>query len=79
MRVGCVVPYCRRTTVAGRPDAEWLCPKHWPTISKRRRQVWGRLRKQWRRYGPEKVSPARWFRIWDRLKREAIERAGGIG
>ncbi|OKO76366.1 hypothetical protein AC628_18100 [Bradyrhizobium sp. NAS96.2] len=56
------------------------CGKRWPTIPKARRRVWGRLRKHCRRYGPEAGVhfDARWWRIWDRLKRAAIEAAAGI-
>ncbi|MGY3584440.1 hypothetical protein ACVIGB_006501 [Bradyrhizobium sp. USDA 4341] len=56
------------------------CGKRWPTIPKARRRVWGRLRKRWRRYGPEvgEHFPARWWRVWAALKCEAIERAAGI-
>ncbi|WP_156927842.1 hypothetical protein [Bradyrhizobium sp. Tv2a-2] len=77
-RARCVVPFCRRTTK--RFKAEWICGNHWPLIPKAQRRVWGRLRKRWRRYGPEAGVhfDARWWRIWDRLKREAIERAAGI-
>lgn len=81
-RVHCVVPFCRRTTTPGRfgANAQWICGDHWRMVSKDRRRVWGRLRRQWRRYGPQTGIhfDARWWRIWDRLKREAIERAGGI-
>lgn len=81
-RVRCLVPFCKRTTPAGRfgPDAQWICGNHWRMIPKDRRRVWGRLRKQWRRYGPSAGEnfDARWWRIWDRLKRSAIEAATGI-
>lgn len=78
-RIPCVVPFCRRTT-AGKAGAEWICGNHWPMVPKARRRVWGRLRKRWRRYGPEAGEhfPARWWRVWAALKREAIERATGI-
>lgn len=82
-RVRCLVPFCRRTTPAGRfgADAQWICGDHWRAIPKPRRRVWGRLRKRWRRYGPQAGVhfDARWWRIWDRLKRAAIEAAAGIG
>ncbi len=78
-RISCSVPFCRRTRAnPDRVAREWICGDHWRMVPKERRQVWGRLRRQWRRFGPDKCSPERWFRIWDRLKRQAIESAMGI-
>lgn len=76
-RIACCVPFCRRTT--GRTEfSEWLCGDHWRLIDKRRRQVYGRYMRQWRRYSHGKIVPQAVDRIWNRLKREAIERAAGI-
>lgn len=33
-RVPCCVPFCRRTTARGH-FREWICPKHWPAVSRR--------------------------------------------
>ncbi|WP_166306391.1 hypothetical protein [Bradyrhizobium sp. 2S1] len=82
-RVRCLVPFCRRTTKPGRNgvNVQWICGNHWKAVPLAQRRVWGRLRRQWRRYGPEAGVhfDARWWRVWDRLKRSAIEAAGGIG
>lgn len=76
-RLLCCVPFCRRTT--GRTEfSEWLCGPHWRLVDKRKRQVYGRYMRQWRRYGPTERMAAAAGRIWERLKREAIERAAGI-
>lgn len=79
-RIQCVVPFCRRTTARFKPPTEWICGEHWKLIPHAQRRVWGRLRRQWRRFGPESgIGGERWYRVWDRLKRSAIEAAGGIG
>lgn len=76
-RIACVVPFCRRTT--GRTEfSEWLCGDHWRMVDKPKRRVYGRYMRQWRRYGPTKRMAAAADRIWNRLKREAIEKAAGI-
>ena len=75
-RIGCCVPFCRRTRLNPGFN-EWICGKHWAVIAKDRRRVYGRLKGRWRRFGDPR-DQARAWRIWDRLKREAIERAVGI-
>jgi hypothetical protein len=76
-RLACCVPFCRRST--GRTEfSEWLCGDHWRLIDKSKRRVYGRYMRQWRRYGPTERVHVAAGRIWNRLKREAIERAVGI-
>lgn len=78
------MPFCRRTT--GRAEfSEWLCGDHWRLVDKRRRRVYGRYMRQWRRFGPSGNTPEYYARvhaaagrIWNRIKRQAIERAAGI-
>jgi hypothetical protein len=79
-RLQCCVPFCRRTIKReGRPDfAEWICGKHWRLLPQKRRKVYGRVMKAWRRYRSAD-GVARADRLWFRLKRQAIEAAGGIG
>lgn len=78
-RIGCCVPYCRRTRKNDfRPGAEWICGDHWRLIDKARRRVWGRIRGRWRRFGPPAAADAIATRLWAALKRQAIERAMGI-
>lgn len=81
-RLHCCVPFCRRTT-AHTEFSEWLCGDHWRLVDRRRRQVYGRYMRQWRRYrgAPSGLSRSEHnaaHRIWERLKRQAIERAAGI-
>lgn len=72
-RLRCCVPFCNRTR---KPDeyAEWICGKHWPLTDLQSRLVYRRMK--FRRPGPE-FAQAR-GRIWDRLRRQAIERAAGL-
>jgi len=75
-RIPCAVPGCGRTTPA--PAVEWVCSDHWRAIPNAMRRVWARLRRAVRKNDPG-VSYAGYVRLWNRLKRAAIERAGGIG
>jgi hydroxyacyl-ACP dehydratase HTD2-like protein with hotdog domain len=76
-RLKCCVPFCRRTTA--RADfTEWICGEHWRLLPLRARRVYGRYTRRWRRYSPLPPVMAR-DRIWQWLKRRAIERAAGIG
>lgn len=86
-RLTCCVPFCRHTTKRVE-FLEWICGDHWRLIDKTKRQVYGRIAREWRRY---KVRPYtadatvdyrsmvnRIDRIWGSLKREAIERGAGL-
>lgn len=75
-RLGCCVPFCRRTTKRTEWD-EWLCGDHWRMIPKDKRRVYGRIVRRWRRYHKKSDVPRGW-RIWNRLKSIAIERAAGV-
>lgn len=68
-RLPCVAPGCRRT-IAGE-HGEWICPVHWRLVPRARKRAWARLRRIMKRYGEDAVQQDRYFRIWDRLKREA--------
>lgn len=57
---------------------EWICGDHWLMVDKKRRRVWGRFYGRWRRFGPPENAPSIKRRLWDCLKRQAIERAAGI-
>lgn len=94
-RIQCCVPFCKRTARAkGFPGEEIICGKHWMMVSKPTRRFQKRaLRKAvafMETYpDPADVPPAlqdyaiRLIKIslkaWERVKKEAIEAAGGIG
>jgi hypothetical protein len=83
MRVNCIIPFCRRTRGDRKgdpvtPDMEWICGEHWKSVPRQYRRVWGRIRRRWRRFGPEAdAKPSDW-RVWCRLKAVATERAVGL-
>jgi hypothetical protein len=82
------VPFCRRTaaaeiveTAAGQfPTVEVICAKHWRPVDPKRRRAWRRLAKLIRTAPLEDLVDIgrRAGRVWDALRREAIEAAGGI-
>ncbi len=75
-RLGCCVPFCRRTT--RRVEfAEWICGNHWRLVGKPQRQAYGRLMRHWRRYHRD-TDGRRADRLWRRLKAIAIHRAMGL-
>jgi hypothetical protein len=69
-RLPCCVPHCRRTRRADGTFSEWICGKHWLATSR----AWRRRMFLFRRRGRRDLADAMWLR----LKRQAIERAGGI-
>jgi hypothetical protein len=96
-RTCCVVPFCRRTTARFKQPVEWICPVHWPMVSKRtkaRRRLADRIaarsdlrfRRQYDQQGGctelqldrALAGMSLSKKLWERCKREAIERAGGI-
>ncbi len=80
-RLPCCVPFCRRTTAAGRFD-EWLCAKHWPLVSirlkARKRKAQRLLQRALARGLDKPMIAARAAATWEASKVEAIERAVGI-
>lgn len=74
-------------------EMEWICHEHWAVIPLRRRRVWYRLHRLWLKddgmtleaiwnhpkWGKRAIYRAALDRIWAHLKREAIERALGVG
>ena len=73
-RIGCCIPFCRRTAEARPETLEWICPKHWATTSKRLRAIY---RKRCKRYeeGDESQLP-KIERLWMKLKSQAMD--GGM-
>lgn len=91
-RIACQVPFCRRTAKAdGIEGQEILCGKHFRLADKsliRRYRRWSRRCDDLMSMPPEHYSDddqlrvVRMFNVcnvmWDRIKRQAIERAVGI-
>ncbi|MBS4018755.1 MAG: hypothetical protein KGZ68_11010 [Dechloromonas sp.] len=73
---------------------EWICQAHWRQVRRDRRRAYARVRKIWHggdgrgmtlgeimahpKWGNRAVHRAAKDRLWERIKREAIERAAGI-
>lgn len=80
-RILCCAPFCKRTVRRDKlayGASEWICQTHYSLVdiklkrqrsSLRRRNI---KRQEWERY----VKTDN--RMWDRIKRQAIERAVGI-
>lgn len=92
-RIPCCVPFCRRTRKPG--CSEWICQTHWAPVPRSMRLVHFRLGREYRKsFGnnspyiypggsAERVEAVRLThrhnRVWDRIKRLAVEKATGIG
>jgi hypothetical protein len=76
-RLACLVPFCQRTTRAGR-WSEWVCGEHWRLTDRRLRRLLGRVHRNIRREGDRQCLAALEARLWERLKRQAAERAVGL-
>lgn len=82
-RLPCCVPGCGRSTLA-RGFNEWICAGHWSLLPKETRRVYsrakGRTNREWRKFDPGTAWPkeAAKHRLWNWLKRTAIERAVGL-
>jgi len=92
-RVRCCVPFCRRTRAPQDRFAEYICPAHWAAVDRRLRRLhaackraankatWRNPRWGWAVGAPDPVAEkavAREARVWEKAKRQAIERAAGI-
>lgn len=76
-RIRCCIPGCSRTMGAdtaakrfGHVPAEWICQPHWSRLSRKERAIWGRMKRQARRFGVW-VRPEAASRVWAALKRRA--------
>lgn len=90
-RLACLVPFCRRTFKNGKLGAPWpegsevICGKHWRMVDKalraRHRKAWRLVGKIETRHGKQRTwhfARRLGFRIWDRIRVQATERAAGI-
>jgi len=69
-RIACEVPFCRHGTRRYPAGSRWVCADHWRLTSKSWRRRLRLFRKR-RRYDLAGI-------MWDRLRDQAIERAGGL-
>jgi hypothetical protein len=77
-RMPCCVPFCRRTRRNDGRFREWICAIHWRAVP-RRLKAYKRAtqRRAVATLDPQEIARAN--RAWERCKRVAIEKAGGLG
>lgn len=75
-RVSCLVPFCRRTIQPDFKGQEWICGIHWPLTRRSLRQLYFRQKRRFERGDATQLPYI--LRSWNRLKKQAIERAAGI-
>lgn len=79
-RLSCAVPFCRRWRGDRKDDpvsaySEWICGDHWRLVDRRLRRLFKRMQRRLRA-GALCASPHRLHDyVWERMKRQAIERA----
>jgi hypothetical protein len=80
-RIPCEVPFCRRTASKEKFPGEGvriICGRCWRLGDQRPRRAYRAAMRKLKRFG----SNDRWERIahnsWERIRRQAIERAAGI-
>lgn len=78
-RIRCEVPFCRRTAPAAKfePGTQIICGKCWRLGDKRYRRLYSAANKKWKKTGIERFA---WLKhqAWERVRKQAIERAAGI-
>lgn len=83
-RIPCCIPFCKRTGSRAKfPNcSEFMCGKHYQLGSRTLRRRRAKLRRRMLRTrgdtrDAQRLSALDW-RLWDRIKAQAIERAAGI-
>ena len=91
-RVRCCAPFCGRT-FKDEGYNEMMCGKHWRMAGKKTRRLHKHILKRLKPFGTEFPNPTIFNpeeisfyyllvkvenRVWERIKREAFEAAGGI-
>lgn len=86
----CCVPFCTHTSRTFAPGHEWVCRDHWRLIDPELKRLRTRMVKRYVREGRVEKGAgvyncqrhSAWLTLggwWRRAKRQAIERAAGIG
>ena len=92
VRLACCIPHCRRTFRNDKNLTPWhsgsevMCGKHWrsaePMLRARHRKIWKLVRTIEQRHGKQRTwlcARRIGFRVWEKIKVQATERAMGIG
>jgi len=85
VRIRCCVPFCERMVKRHVSETEAICSHHWRAIPTKYRMAYHRSYRwcdgePYRRKGPpaKRFSVVACLRLWERMKKLAIERAMGI-
>ncbi|MBB3411230.1 hypothetical protein FHT87_005183 [Rhizobium sp. BK316] len=76
-RLSCCVPFCGRTWKGDERAVEWICRSHWTSIRMERRKVYRKAIGAFKA-DPNDLNRTKAIRLWNAMKREAIEKAAGI-
>lgn len=79
-RLNCAVPGCKHTRGDRKgdpvgPGMEWVCGDHWSLVPRSMRAIYSRVKRKAKRWSDRPIAV---HRIWQRCKREAIERGMGL-
>lgn len=89
-RLLCCVPFCRRTRADDGDFVEWMCGDHYRLVDRRLKTLRSRIRRRCEKIVRGADYRRGWVHLrvtrahhtdnllWDRMKRQAIERAAGI-
>lgn len=78
-RVACIVPGCKRTACEEFADGgEIICGKHYRLADVRWRRLLTKVRRKCGKLGSPPHLISLFYRVWDRIKQQAIERGAGI-
>lgn len=79
-RIPCEVPFCRRTAPAAKfgEGARIICQKHSKLADPRVRRIYKLARRRARKNPNDEAAHRIWDRMWERMRKQAIERAGGV-
>lgn len=79
-RIPCEVPFCRRTAAKAKFEegARIICGKHSRLADARVRRIYKLARRRARKNPNDAAAHRVWCSMWERMRRQAIERSGGV-
>lgn len=80
-RIPCEVPFCRRTASKAKfpePDTRIICGKHWRTADQRPRRAYSLAMRRVRKNLDDERAKVIANNCWERVRKQAIERAAGV-
>lgn len=78
-RIACEVPFCKRTAPAKLHESvKIICGKHSQLADARVLRIYRKARRRHRRDPNDEAAIRIMIRMWERIREQAIQRAGGI-